>query len=101
MGRPLKISNLIEQVHKKLEAGKYGYGSHADKRLQERAITRLEVKQALKNGYHEKRKDEFKEEYGVWNYSIRGRTIDERNLRIAISFDKSNMLIITVIDLDK
>ena len=101
MGRPPKISNLLVEIHKKLEAGKYRYVGHANKRLQERVITRLEVKQVLKNGHREKRKDEFKKEHNCWNYSIRGKTIDKRKLRIAVSFDRLNMLIITVIDLDK
>jgi len=61
----------------------------------------LEVKQVLKYGHHEKRKDEFKEEHSAWIYSIRGKTMDQRNLRIAVSFDKNNMLVITVIDLGK
>ena len=74
---------------------------HAQIRLQERNVTRQEVRQALKNGYHEKRKDEFNQEYNRWNYSVRGKTLDKRNLRIALSFDHNSMLVITVIDLDK
>ena len=74
---------------------------HANDRLQERLVTRLEVRQVLKNGYHEKRRDQLKEEYNSWNYFIRGKTIDGRNLGVVVSFDSPNMLIITVIDLDK
>tara|TARA_Y100000590_G_scaffold457256_1_gene609508 strand:+ start:6057 stop:6332 length:276 start_codon:yes stop_codon:yes gene_type:complete len=91
----------MKEVRAMLAAGKYRYVGHANERLQERSVSRLEVKQVLKNGHHEKRKDEFKEEHTCWNYSIRGKTVDKKNLRIAVSFDKSNMLIITVIDLDK
>lgn len=101
MNRPPKISNVKKSVTDALELGKYRYVGHANERLQQRQVTRLEVKQALKHGHHEKRKDEFKQEHGSWNYSIRGKTVDKRNLRIAVSFDKSNMLVITVIDLDK
>jgi hypothetical protein len=101
MKRPTKHNNVLLEISTMLEEGKYMYIGHANQRLKERSVTRLEVKQALKNGYHEKRKDEFKEEHNRWNYSIRGKTIDSRNLRIAITFDKNNMLVITVIDLDK
>ena len=101
MKRPLKLKNVLSEVHNMLEEGKYRYVGDANERLQQRSVTRLEVKQALKNGHHEKRKDEFKEEHNRWNYSIRGKTLDKRNLRLAVSFDKNNMLIITVIDLDK
>ena len=64
-------------------------------------MTRLEVKQVLRAGHHEKRKDEFKEDHQAWSYSIRGKTIDKKELRVAVTFDKNNMLIITVIDLSK
>lgn len=54
------------------------------------------------NGHHEKSKDEYKPEHKCWNYSIRGKTVSERELRVAVSLDKvSGLLIITVIDLDK
>ena len=99
--RPPKINNLIEEIQIKLESGEYRYVGHANKRLQERAVTRLEVKQVLKSGHHEKRKDEFKEDHNSWTYSVRGKTIDKRNLRVAVSFDQSDLLVITVIDLDK
>lgn len=68
--------------------------------MAKRKTKRQEVKQVLKSGHHEKNKDQFDEEFLDWNYSIKGKTIDKRNLRVIISFEKS-MLIITVIDLDK
>ena len=36
-----------------------------------------------------------------WNYHIRGRNINNDQIRIAISFDKYGMPIITVINLDE
>ena len=55
----------------------------------------------LRNGYHEKRKDKYEELYKAWSYSIRGKTVDNRRLRIVVSFDKeTGMLIITAINLD-
>ena len=74
---------------------------HALQRIKEREVTFLEVRQVLRTGFHEKRKDAFKEEHNSWNYSVRGKTIDKRNLRIVVSFDEDDMLVITVIDLDK
>jgi hypothetical protein len=70
-------------------------------RKSQRSIGLPEIIYVLRNGYHEKRKDEFKPEYNAWNYAIRGRTIDDRDLRIAIAFDKNKMLIITVIEIIK
>ena len=48
----------------------------------------------------EKRKDKFDEAYNSWNYSVRGKTVDLRELRVIVSFDDSGMLIITAIDLE-
>ena len=101
MSRPPKKNSVVAIVRECLMSGKYRYVGHASQRLQQRDVTRLEVKQALKDGHHEKRKDEFKEEHGSWNYSIRGKTIDKKSLRVVVTFNKSNMLIVTVIDLDK
>lgn len=82
-----------------MESGRERYTKHADQRMRERNITRLEVREVLISGCREKRKDEFKEQYNSWNYSIKGSTIDGKILRIAISFDSNDMLIITVINL--
>jgi len=91
---------LLEVIKSRLEEGDYHYVGHANQRLQERSVTRQEVKQILSNGHHEKSKDLFDETYNSWNYSIKGKTIDKRSLRVIVSFENS-MLIITVIDLSK
>lgn len=98
--RPEKHSNLLEEIRRHLKSGKYRYAGHATERLVERKITRPEVIQVLEAGYHEKAKDTFDEAYLAWNYSVRGKTVDDRRLRIIVSFEKANILIITVIDLD-
>jgi hypothetical protein len=81
-------------------SGKYLDTRHALVRKVQRTITLPELLYVLKNGYHEKKKDEFKEEHSAWNYAIRGLTVDKRKLRICVSFDERGMLIITAIDLD-
>ena len=91
--------NILERVKSSLTSGKYCYTGHASLRLQERTVARYEVKQVLASGHHEKRKDSFDETFQQWSYAIRGRTIDQRLLRIIVSFDPCNMLVITVIDL--
>ncbi|MBS0603734.1 MAG: DUF4258 domain-containing protein [Verrucomicrobia bacterium] len=65
----------------------------------QRRISLPEVVYVLMNGYHEKKKDEYKPEYSDWTYAIRGRTIDEKDIRIAVAFDEDGMLIITVIEI--
>jgi hypothetical protein len=95
-----KIARLMEHISKSLDAGRYLDTRHATDRQNERAITRPEILYVLRHGYHEKRKDRFETQYQGWNYAIRGKTIDLRELRIIVSFDKNLMLVITAIDLN-
>ena len=100
MGRKEKKKNLLELIRKCVESGKYLDTRHSGKRQREREIARPEVLYVLRNGFHEKRKDQYNEEYTEWKYSIRGKTVDERLLRVIVSFDPNNMLIITAIELE-
>jgi hypothetical protein len=95
--KPAKISNILKKVEDCIESGQYLDTSHAMQRKKERQISLTHVLYVLKNGYHEKRKDAYKPEHNDWTYAIRGRTIDNIDLRIAIAFDEADMLIITVI----
>lgn len=99
MGHPPKVQSLLEAIRERLESGRCRYLGHAKERLEERSVTYLEIEQALNNGYHEKRKDVFKEEHRSWNYAVVGKTLDNRKLRVVVSFDKNNMLIVTVVTL--
>jgi hypothetical protein len=99
--RPPKRENVLAVVAEHLDAGTYLDTRHALERRTERQITRPEVLHVLRRGRHEKRKDDFREEYGSWTYAIRGKTIDGRDLRICVSFDDEvGMIIITAISLD-
>lgn len=85
-----------------IEEGRYLDTRHAIERQDERQINRPEVLYVLKNGHHEKRKDRFDEFHQAWNYALRGKTVDRRELRIIVSIDEpSGMLIITAIELKK
>ena len=91
----------METIRKCVKEGRYLDTRHATQRQTERNVTRPEYLHALWNGYHEKQKDTFADAYNAWNYSVRGKTIDARALRVVVSFDENNMLIITAIDLSK
>ena len=100
MDRPPKISNLLEAIQKCIEDGRYLDTRHASHRQAERDITRPEILRVLRTGFHEKKKDQFDGVYKAWNYAVRGKTLDARSLRVIVSFDENNMLIITAIDLN-
>ena len=72
---------------------------HGNERQRERQITRPEIFFVLRHGHHEKKKDKFDAHYSAWNYSVQGKTVDRRELRIIVSFDENGMLIITAIEL--
>ena len=74
---------------------------HAIERRLQRNISINDIIYVLTTGQHESNKDKYHEKYSEWNYSIIGETIDERHLRIIVSFDKNNMLVITVINLKR
>ena len=99
MARPSKLAALMPAVVAAIELGHYIYSNHALERQSQRKITRSEVLQALKGGYHEKAKDLYDDVYEAWNYAVRGKTLDRRELRIVVSFDVQGMLIVTAIDL--
>lgn len=99
--RPPKHENVLALVRENLDAGTYLDTRHAFERRAEREITRPEALYVLRHGWHEKRKDDFKDQYKCWTYAIRGKTVDGRELRVCTSFDDEvGMLIITAIDLD-
>ena len=100
--RPAKNSNILTICRQAVSEGNYTPVDHAKLRFDQREITIQEMEQVIRLGYHEKTKDIYKPEYKTWNYSIRGKTIDKKDLRIVVSLDKaSGLLIITVIDLGK
>lgn len=82
-------------------SGRIRYTYHADVRGRERLISPLDVKHALLNGHHEPKKDKFDSPYQEWNYSIRGKTVDGDKVRIVISFDEPNLIVVTAIRLEE
>ncbi|MBI4600577.1 MAG: DUF4258 domain-containing protein [Planctomycetes bacterium] len=98
--RPAKHENLLALIRYCLSNGMYRDTRHVLERRAERQVSLPEILQALESGFHERRKDEFKEEWQAWNYAIRGWTVDRRELRIVVSFDEEGfLLLITSVDL--
>lgn len=94
--RPNKVQDLLTLVRSCLENGRYRDTAHAIYRKKQRKILLPEVLDVLHNGRHEKRKDQFDEQYGEWNYAVRGKTVIGDDMRVIVSFDKErDLLIIT------
>ena len=96
-----KIPNVMALIRERARNGNFILLPHAIARGLERSVAVADIAYALINGWHEAGKDEFKQEYQAWNYSVRGSTIDKRQVRIVVSFDENKMLVITVIRLAK
>ncbi len=95
-----KVSNLLEQARSCIDSGRYLDTAHSSERGGQRFISRPEILYVLRHGYHEKRKDQYNTHYCTWDYAIRGRTVDGRELHVVVAFDDNGMLIITAIDLE-
>jgi Domain of unknown function (DUF4258) len=94
-----KVDRLLERVREALDGGRFLDTVHTAQRQTVRRITRPEVFYVLRHGWHEKRKDVFDAHYHAWNYAIWGKTVDGRQLRVVVSFENNDLLIITAIAL--
>lgn len=72
---------------------------HFSERSIERDIDLPTVLDVLLNGYEEKRKSSFDEQRNRWKYAIRGKTMDDANIRVIVTIDEDDMIIITVMNL--
>lgn len=96
----LSTESLLKMIRHTVETGNYLDTRHANDRRTERLISRLEMEYVLLHGRHEKRKDQYEEIHQSWNYAIRGKTIDKRDLRVIVSFE-NKMLVITAMEVGK
>lgn len=99
--KPKKIENLVEHIRDCITSGSYRETFHATERKSKRNITLPEIVHVLMTGKHEKIKDYFEETFQTWNYAIRGKTINDLELRVIVSFEEErNLLIITAFYLE-
>ncbi len=94
--RPAQLDELFPKIRDCIDQGFYRQSKHAIDRELERKIELPDVLYVLKNGYHEKQKTSFDEVFQTWKYAIRGKTLDEIDIRIIVAFDDDGMMIITM-----
>jgi hypothetical protein len=101
--RPGKHAGALSRARELVSAGRYRDTRHSSRRRAEREIILPEIIQAILSGWHERRKDEFKPEWNSWNYAIRGKTDDSRDLRVVVAFEEgaSLLILVTAVDLGK
>ena len=105
--KPYKKNDLAlwKLISDKISSGHYLFLAHAKEKLGERNISEFETLAILENKNHRnrkrnKKKDAYNPSFADWTYCIEGNDIDENKIRIIISFDETNMLVITVIRID-
>ncbi len=94
-GHSLSDSSLIIQCPRKFALGKVSLSVMLNKKI----VNNSHLCYLLTMG--SQHKDEFKSEFGEWNYAIRGATLDGRILRLAVAIKADGFLVITVIDITK
>lgn len=106
---PNKDPEIEQKVRKFVERRLFHVTGHAKKRMENREVTILEILQVLKRYRRDAKHDEYKEydsggnQINRWSYAFKGKTLDKRTLRIAVSLiteQERSLLIVTVIDLD-
>ena len=99
--RPAQLEKLLLKILHCIDSGLYRQSIHAINREIERHIDLPDVLYVLKTGHHEKQKTTFDEAFQTWKYAVRGKTLDEIDIRIIIAFDENEMMIITVMHVIK
>jgi hypothetical protein len=108
ISKPIKKSDkeLWALIENNITNGNYIFLSHAKKRQKDRKITDIDVLDILENKEkrkreRNKRKDSYSAGFSDWKYCIEGFDLNEEHkIRIIVSFEKLNLLIITVIRLE-
>ena len=93
---PEKLSNVLEKIKECIDQERYIFSKHSLDRVRERNIDIPTTINVLLTGYEEKKKTCFDKEKNSWKYAIRGKTDDELNVRIIVSFNEDGMVVITV-----
>jgi hypothetical protein len=100
ISRPAKRDDILEKIRFAIKTRNFRDTRHSIAQGIERSIDLLDIIEVLgTTGYHEKRKDEYREDFKSWNYAIRGKTFEGKELRIAVYFEVDLVMIATVIDL--
>jgi hypothetical protein len=100
-----KDSQVYSLTEDKIAMGEYIFLNHAKQRLKDRSIIDIDVLDILegkkdRNRRRNKSKDKYELGHKDWNYCIEGSNLDGIKIRIIISFDEDNVLVITVIRLN-
>jgi len=96
--KPPKRNNVDVVVAEKVRNDNFRLIGHATDAMRKRHVLMPEVEDVLLSGHHNPAQDEWSESYQTWRYAIEGWTEEGRDLRLAVSFDQTDeVVVITVI----
>ena len=94
MPRPDKLVNLLDRIRMCIEDGRFRVTAHALLRQRQRSMILTDILFVLTTGRHEKNHDKFDEAFRSWNYAVRGLTVNSDDIRVIVSFDEENFLLV-------
>ena len=95
-----KVKNVASIIERFIETGCYYETLHAQRRMNERNLTRLDVKHVLLTGKRETKRDRYSKEFGAWTYGMRGFTLDGgREVRVVFALDEHALAVVTAVEL--
>ena len=89
---------LKNEIQTHIRNGTYRLTKHAAEEQAKDDLDMPDTLHVLRTGIHESKKTTFSNKFQKWNYAIRGRTEDLKEVRVIISFTEE-MMIVTVMEL--
>lgn len=94
--KPEKLPDVLRTIRECIEQERYLFTAHALERVKERGIDVYTAIYVLLNGYEEKQKTTFDSNKKTWKYAVRGKTLEDVDVRVVVAFCEDDMLVITV-----
>ena len=95
------VEDILGEVRKHVESRSYRITKHAQERQEQHKVTLPNILFILSQGFHEKEKTLYSNEFQTWKYALRGKTIDGLDeFRVIVAFE-NEMAILTIIRLKR
>ncbi len=97
-----KRPNVIHDVITALESGSLIPTVHAQEQMDKRDVQMSDIEEMVYCARREEEKDSLRKDNSGWKYALRGfNKREEKDIRIIVVFNGSDVVIITAIDKNK
>jgi len=87
--------DVRKALRKAVNDSRWELSEHAERQMNDRGFSRIDVRRCLLGGKHVPNLDEDKN--GTWRYRIAGTTVDGDKISLAVIIDE-DVIVVTVID---